>query len=129
MSRDYADLIRDRAAVLLSIEGSTAAIDRPQLVDELGAALDALAASRGALYKSNVEKSAAIRSGIQRAADDYLTESVRRIRSSCAWAGGLQEFLERRHFTYDLEQQPGIRTIRKALINWVPPISGSVEKD
>lgn len=74
------------------------------------------------LARANAERHDLVHDGIHRAADKFLTPSFRKVANRRAWASSLLAFLSPRHAEFGLQRAPNIRTIRRALINWAPPI-------
>src|SRR5690348_8920859 len=74
------------------------------------------------LQRANQERSEAVRVAIYRAADEALTEFVRRVYSRRQWAGLLWRWLRPpRCVRFGLAQQPCLPSIRAALRIWEPP--------
>jgi hypothetical protein len=74
------------------------------------------------LQRANSERSAAVRSSIHRAADEALSELVRRVYSRRQWAGLLWRWLRHpRCERFGLDGRPCLRSIRAVLRNWEPP--------
>lgn len=114
-------LLEHRDQVVVSVLGSTAAIDFPGLAPFVERALNAEVQRLTNLQRANKERSTQIEEAIRKAADKALTERARRFTSPRAWTGMLYQWLAPRYSAFGLECRPCKRTIRAALRNWTPP--------